>query len=177
MLSLLYVLRFGNYPSRQMKLPQIRGARIRKLKKVVKDFIVMNTRKNSVHEGVSITHTILFAYYFQARTSQLWLQFVAKENATFYSYRRRFCKDKSIFVRDFWLDKKKHETIEVWKTNKLNSVNNLSCLSVLILSWIELGLEVDLDNQNIPLATKPSLVVAPGATGRKRKFQTLFSCV
>ena len=62
MLSLLYVLRFGNYPSRQMKLQQIRGARIRKLKKVVKDFIVMSTRKNNVHEGVSITHTILFAY-------------------------------------------------------------------------------------------------------------------
>ena len=176
MLSLLYVLRFGNYPSRQMKLQQIRGARIRKLKKVVKDFIVMSTRKNRVHEGVSITHTILFAYYFQARTSQLWLQFVAKENAMFYSYRRRFCKDKSTFVRDFWWDKKKHETIEVWKTNKLNAVNNLSCLSVL-LSWIELGLEVDLDNQNIPLATKPSLVVAPGATGRKSKFQTLFSGV
>ena len=36
---------------------------------------------------------------------------------------------------------------------------------------MELGLEVDLDNQNNPLATKPSLVVAPGALWHK--FQTL----
>ena len=115
MLSLLYVLRFGNYPSRQMKLQQIRGARIRKLKRVVKDFIVMSTRKNRVHEGVFITHTILFAYYFQARTSQLWLQFVAEENTTFYSYRRWFSKDKSTFVRDFWWDKKKTKLLRCEK--------------------------------------------------------------
>jgi len=48
----------------------------------------------------------------------------------------------------------------------------LSYLSVL-LSWIELGQEVDFNNQNISWATKPSLVVAPGAIGHKSKFQTL----
>ena len=30
-----------------------------------------------------------------------------------------------------------------------------------------------MDNENILWATKPSLVVAPGATGRKSKFRTL----
>ena len=41
--------------------------------------------------------------------------------------------------------------------------NNWNYLSVFLVFFLELGLEVDLDNQNIPLATMPSLVVAPGA--------------
>ena len=60
---------------------------------------VMGSRKNSVHEGVSVTCRVLFVYYFQVRTScmQLWLQFVAKENAMFCGYHRCFSKDKSSF--------------------------------------------------------------------------------
>ena len=46
---------------------------------------VTGVRKNEVLEGVSVTFPVLFTYYFQAMTSctQLWLQFVAKENAMF----------------------------------------------------------------------------------------------
>ena len=39
-----------------------------------------------------------------------------------------------------------------------------------LLPWIEAGQEVDLDHQNIPWATKPSLVVHPKATEHKSKF-------
>ena len=42
-----------------------------------------------------------------------------------------------------------------------------------LITWIELGQEVDFNNQTISWATKPSLVVAPGATGHKSKFQAL----
>ena len=69
--------------------------------RVVKDSVahVMGAKKNRVHERVSVTCPVLFAYYFQVRTScmQLWLQFVTKENAMFCGYYRWFSKYKSSF--------------------------------------------------------------------------------
>ena len=46
---------------------------------------VMGAKKNRLHEGVSVTCPVLFAYYFQERTScmQLWLQLLHKKMLCF----------------------------------------------------------------------------------------------
>ena len=86
-----------------MKLQQGRGTRVilSDILRVVEDSVahVMGAKKNRVHERVSVTCPVLFAYYFQVRTScmQLWLQFVTKENAMFCGYYRWFSKYKSSF--------------------------------------------------------------------------------
>ena len=45
--------------------------------------------------------------------------------------------------------------------------------AMFVSTMVDLNWGKSLDNQNILWATKPSLVVAPGATGHKSKFRTL----
>ena len=100
-----------------------------------------------------------------------------KQNTMVCSYCRWLFKNKSAHGsqtsnKSFQLHgikkKKQLRRIFLWKTNK--TVNSVGYLGVL-LPWIEVGQEVDLDHQNIPWATKPSLVVIPRRLNIKVNFE------
>ena len=101
-----------------------------------------------------------------------------KQNTMFCTYCRWFFKNKSAHGsqtsnKSFQLhgikkNKKQLRRIFLWKTNK--TVDSVGCLGAL-LPWIEAGQEVDLDHQNIPWATKLSLVVTPRWLNIKVNFE------
>ena len=99
--------------------------------------------------------------------------------AILHGYCRRFFKVKSALGsqtgnKSFQLhgiQKKMKQLLRhtfLWKTNK--TVTSMGYLGVLF-PWIEVGQEVDLDHQNIPWATKLSLVVTTRWLNIKVNFE------